>query len=389
MRLHSKKTIINYAPEGSPPKIEKNRINISLYIYLVILTILVFYMFYVFYTKILYVKFVGFVEIPKIVVKAYTDETVDKILVKKGSVVKVGQPLFSVKHPFETRLPVTVRLNLETQLDNLKTKLKTVRISLKRINSQEIIRIDNQIESIKAQLISKESFLKTLNNLIKANWALEKNNRLLELSTLNPNAFANAKLNIQNIKATIAFLKASLWGLKKERRGLVELVRNDLLSKENLLKNNIAILENELNKLNSQVVKTEISDVVRSQLNGRVVEINVYSHQGVAKGDSLAVIVPHTKNTRILLYSGIKKLKYLKKGLKLNLILSNDIVLHGKLIDIHSVALKYQPKLSKDYWPLESPVVGVVELINPPNDLISLDGVKVKAVIGRKVWSIF
>ena len=210
MRLHSKKTIINYAPEGSPPKIEKNRINISLYIYLAILTILVFYMFYVFYTKILYVKFVGFVEIPKFVVKAYADETVDKILVKKGSVVKVGQPLFSVKHPFEARLPVTVRLNLETQLDNLKTKLKTVEISLKRINSQEIIRIDSQIESTKAQLIAKESFLRTLNNLIKANWALEKNNRLLELSTLNPNAFANAKLNIQNIKATIAFLKASL-----------------------------------------------------------------------------------------------------------------------------------------------------------------------------------
>ncbi len=389
MRLHNRRTIINYAPEGIPPKTERNRISISFYIYIIILTIFVFYMFYVFYTKIIYVKFAGFVEIPKVVVKAHIDETVDKILVKDGSAVREGQPLFSVRYPFETRLPVTVKLNLNTQLENLKIKLKTIKTSLKRINSPEIIRIDNQIETIKSQIILKESLLKTMNNLIKTSRVLEKNNRLLELSTLNPNVFVNAKLNIESMKATIASLKASLWSLKKERRNFVELARSDLSDKEKLLKNNIAILEDELNKLNSQIFKTEISDVVRSQIKGRVVEVDVYPHQNVTKGDSLAVIVPHTKNMRILLYSGIKKLKYLKKGLELNLILYDDTVLHGKLIDVYSAALKYQSKLTKDYWPLESPVVGVVELKDPPENLISLDGVKVKVVIGRKIWSIF
>ncbi len=389
MKLHSRKTVINYVPEGSPPKAERTKINIALYLYISALILLFIYILYILYTKIRYVEFSGFIQVPKVVVKTYKDGVVDKIFVRNGLMVKRGEPLFSIKYSVETRLPISARLNLQTQLDNLRVKLNTVEASLKHINTPDILRIDGQISSVKAQIISKEGLLNALKKMVLKSKELNRTGRLLELSTINPDSLGNLELNIERLKATILSLKSTLISLKEERRVLEEAERGGLLLKERSLKKSISFLEDELKRVSGTVFKTEMVDVVKSQLNGRVLYINVVPHQNVFKGDSLAVIVPDAVRVKFILVAGQKKLKYLKRGLGLNLILPDGRELHGKLVNISSLALKYQPKLAREYWPLASPVVGEIDVENPPKDLVDLDGVKVKAVIERKIWNIF
>ncbi len=389
MRLHSRKTIINYVPEGNPPKAERTRINIALYLYITALILLFLYIFYIIYTKLRYVEFTGFIQVPKVVVKTHKDGVVDKIFVKNGLAVKKGEPLFSIKYSVETTLPISVRLNLRTRLDDLKVKLNAVEDTLKHINTPDILKLKSQINSIKAQIVSKESLLKAMQRMIWKNKELNRTSRLLELSPVNPGSLESIKLNIERLKATIASLKSTLKSLEDEKRSLEEIERRSLLFKERSLKRNITLLERELKQIGGTVFKTEVENVVKSQLNGKVLEVNVVPHQSVAKGDSLAVIIPDKVKVKFLLVAGQKKLKYLKKGLKLSLVLHDGRELSGKIVDIYSSASGYQPKLTKDYWPLFSPIVGEVEIRKPPDDLYVLDGVKVKAFVGRKIWNIF
>ena len=389
MRLHSRKTVINYVPEGSPPKAERTRINIALYLYITALILLFLYILYIIYTKLRYVEFSGFIQVPKVVVKTHKDGVVDKIFVKNGLAVKKGEPLFSIKYSIETTLPISARLNLRTRLDDLKVKLNAVEVSLKHINTPDILRLKSQINSIKAQILSKEGLLKAMQKMVWQNRELNRTDRILELSTVNPDGLGSIKLNIERLKAALASLKSTLKSLEQERKSLEEAERASLLFRERSLKRSISLLKGELKQIGGTVFKTEVEDVVKSQLNGKVLEVNVVPHQSVAKGDSLAVIIPDKVKVKFLLVAGQKKLKYLKKGLKLSLVLPDGRELSGKLIDIYSSASKYQPKLAKDYWPLPSPVVGVINVVNPPEDLFELDGVKVKVIIERKIWSIF
>ena len=113
---------------GSPPKAEKTRINIALYLYITALTLSFLYILYIIYTKLRYVEFSGFIQVPKVVVKTHKDGVVDKIFVKNGLAVKKGEPLFSIKYSIETTLPISARLNLRTRLDDLKVKLNAVEV---------------------------------------------------------------------------------------------------------------------------------------------------------------------------------------------------------------------------------------------------------------------
>ena len=389
MRLHSSKTIINYIPEGNPPKNERTRINIALYLYIAGLVLLSLYILYIIYTKIRYVEFTGFIQVPKVVVKTYKDGVVDKIFVKSGLMVKKGEPLFSIKYSVETKLPISVKLNLQSQLDNLRVKLNAIEASLKHINTPDILRINGQIRSVKAQIIFKEGLLKSMQKMVSEKSEFKRTSTLLELSTVNPDSLDTMRLNIERLKATIFTLKSTLKSLEEERRNLEKIKRNDLLLKERTLRKNISLLEEELGKINSAVFKIEAEDIIKSQLNGRILGIDVFPHQSVMSGDSLAVVIPYAVKIKFFLVTGQKKLKYLKKGVGLNLILPDSRELHGRLVDINSAALKYQPKLKREYWPLASPVIGEIEVKNPPKDLVGLDGVKIKAVIERKIWSIF
>ena len=389
MRLHNRKTIINYVPEGNPPKSDRTRVNIALYLYVTVLILLFLYIIYIIYTKLRYVEFTGFIQVPKVVVKTHKDGVADKIFVKNGMAVKKGEPLFSIKYSVETTLPISARLNVRTRLDDLRVKLNAVEVNLKHINTPDILRLKSQINSIKAQIISKEGLLKAMQKMVLQNRELNRTDRLLELSTVNPDSLGSIKLNIERLKATLASLKSTLKSLEQERKSLEEAERASLLFRERSLKRSISLLKGELKQMGGTVFKTEVEDVVRAQLNGKVLEVNVVPHQSVAKGDSLAVIIPDKIKVKFLLVAGQKKLKYLKKGLKLSLVLPDGRELSGKLIDIYSSASKYQPKLTKNYWPLPSPVVGVINVENSPKELFDLDGVKIKAVIERKIWSIF
>lgn len=389
MKLHSRKTIINYVPEGKPPKVERTKINIALYLYITGLILLFLYILYIVYTKLRYVEFTGFIQVPKVVVRTYKDGVVDKIFVKNGLVVKRGEPLFSIRYTVETSVPVSARLNLRTRLDDLKVKLNAVEANLKYINTPDILRIRSEINSIKAQIISRESLLRAMQRMVWQSREFDRTSKLLELSTVSPDNIGNLALNIERLRATIASLKLTLKSLEDERKDLEETERRGLLFKKRSLKMNISFLERELKQMSGAVYKAEVVDTVSSQLNGKVLEVNVVPHQSVRKGDSLAVIIPYEMKIKFLLVAGQKKLKYLKKGLKLSLVLPDGRELYGRVVDIYSIASEYQPKLTKEYWPLPSPVIGVIDVDNPPEDLDSLDGVKVKAVIERKIWSIF
>ncbi len=389
MRLHNRKTIINYVPEGNPPKSDRTRVNIALYLYVTVLILLFLYIIYIIYTKLRYVEFTGFIQVPKVVVKTHKDGVADKIFVKNGMAVKKGEPLFSIKYSVETTLPISARLNVRTRLDDLRVKLNAVEVNLKHINTPDILRLKSQINSIKAQIISKEGLLKAMQKMVLQNRELNRTDRLLELSTVNPDSLGSIKLNIERLKTALASLKSTLRSLEQERKSLENAERASLLFRERSLKRSISLLKGELKQMGGTVFKTEVEDVVRAQLNGKVLEVNVVPHQSVAKGDSLAVIIPDKIKVKFLLVAGQKKLKYLKKGLKLSLVLPDGRELSGKLIDIYSSASKYQPKLTKNYWPLPSPVVGVINVENSPKELFDLDGVKIKAVIERKIWSIF
>ena len=389
MRLHSKKTVINYAPEGTPPKSERKKINIALYLYIFGLILFSLYVTYIIYTKIVYVEFSGFVQVPKVVVKSYKDAIVDKTYVKNGLPVKAGDPLFSIKYSVETKLPISARYNLRAQLDTLKMRLNTVEAKLKYITSPDILRITEQISSLKAEIISKESLLKAMQRMVWEKRELGRRSVPLELSTINPNDLGDIKLKIERLKATLPSLRLNLNSLEKERRDLVTMIKNGLLFKKRAIKKNISMLNDELAKMDSTVLKTDVEDIVKSKINGKISEINIVPHQSVVKGDSLAVIIPDTAKIQFVLLAGQKKLKYLHKDIELTLILADGRELDGKLVDIHSAALKYQPELTSKYWPLSSPIVGEIEVKDPPSDLTLFDGLKIKAIVERKLWNIF
>lgn len=389
MKLHSRKTVINYAPEGSPPKSERKKINIALYLYIFGLILFSLYIVYVIYAKIKYVEFTGFIQVPKVVVKSYKDGVVDKIFVKNGLSVEEGESLFSIKYSFETKIPLSARLNLERHLDNLRVKLNTIEAKLMYISTPDILRINGEISSAKAQIISKESLLKALKKIILEKREFERTSKPLELSTINPDNLENMKLRIERLKAIILSLKSSLESLEDERRKLEEITKKGLLFRKRSLKKSISLLENELKRRKSSILEKDFKEIIKSKLKGRILQITVTPNQSVVKGDSLAVIIPDTLKIRFLIFSGQKKLKYLQKGVEPTLILADGRELHGKLVDLRSAALTYQPKVTKKYWPVPPPVIGEIKVKNPPQDLAVLDGLKIKVIVERKIWDIF
>ncbi|WP_456457526.1 HlyD family secretion protein [Nitratifractor sp.] len=389
MKLHNRKTVINYAPEGTPPKSQRKKINIALYLYIIGLIIFSLYILNILYSKIKYIEFSGYIQVPKVIVMSYKDSIVDKIFIKNGLPVKKGEPLFSIKYSTETKSPISVKLNLQAHLDNLKVKLNSIEEKLNYINTPDILRINGQISSLKAEIVSKKSYLKALQKILLEKKELERTSKPLELSTINPDIFENMKFRIENIKATILSLESTLKSLEEERDRLEKIVRNGLLFKKKTVQKSISLLENELKKVSSPVFQADINDIIKSKVNGRVLQVNVSPKQSIAKGDSLAVILPDRVKIKFLLFSGQKKLIYLHKGVPITLLLSDGRELEGKLVDIYSAALRYQPKLTKKYWPTPSPLVGEIEVKNPPKNLVVLDGLKIKAVIERKIWNIF
>lgn len=389
MRLRSKKTLLNYAPEGTPPMSERKKINIALYLYIVALVLFSTYVLFIVYTKIRYEEYTGFIHVPKVVVKTYGDGIVEKVFAKNGMKVNEGQPLFLIKYPAVRKLPVSAKYRFRLELDNLRFKLNSVEAKLKHISNPDILRIDREISSVYVQIVSRKSMLKALERLLVKKRELGRTSKPLELSTIDPNILDNMQLRIERLKATILSLESALKSLKNWRKRLIEMARNNLILKEKTLKKNIELLATDLKSISRPVLETDLEEPVKSQISGRVVQLAVTPDQSVVKGDSLAVIVPDQAKIKFLLFAGQKRIKYLQKGIELTLILADDRELRGTLVDIHTAALTYQPKLTKRYWPSPSPVEGEIEVKNPPKDLVLLDGLKIKAVVERKLWNIF
>jgi biotin carboxyl carrier protein len=368
-------------PEEEPQK--PKGAKLSIYIYFFLISLVVLYIIFIMFKKTYYIKITGFIKTDKAILQSDNMGIVNNVYIKEGKIVKKGQPIASITYYIKGITPLTLPLTLTEKLYYAKAEFQNIEQQLKNPNTPQILQLINKIQNLKVLIQSKKLEYNLLNKQINNNRKNIQISRLLELSTIDPSTIEKNKLNIESLQMQISQLSKNLKLLKKEKEIYVNNHIKNLESKKIQLKKEITFLENMLNSSKDSEIQTKVESIIRSPIKGKVLKVFVKNDIAVDRNTAIAVIAPIAKTTYFYLYSNAKSINYFKKGKKITILLPDREIINGTISSVYSAAIKYPTELSKNYWPIPSPIVIQVKINKIPERWVNLDGVKVKAILKR------
>ncbi|TCK06525.1 HlyD family secretion protein [Phorcysia thermohydrogeniphila] len=392
MKLRNRRSYLNYVPEGEPPVSRKR--TVAFYIYLIFVLSVAAYAIYLIYENFLYVEVSGYLEVPKSVVSCQKSGVVERLYVKEGQRVSRGELLALVSSSYEVKGSPFRTVSLEREIGERKLELERVLRALEALRSKssvdlsvlipELLEVERKIKLTEASLKEKRRELLQLEKLITYREKEERESRLLELSTINAEELLKEKAQLSSLKGEIDLLREELKALEEEKRRLIRAKERELSIRVNELKKEIDVLNSALRSLKVPLRTVKLKVEVRSPVSGKV--IKVLSREGfpVSSGKPLMVIVPSGSRVYVTLFCSPKKAIYFSKGSEVKLILPDGREVTGKVLEKYSAALPYAEELTKEYWPVTSPVRIEVQVDALYGELWEkLDGIKVKARVRK------
>jgi multidrug resistance efflux pump len=392
MKLRNRRSYLNYVPEGEPPVSRKR--TVAFYIYLLFILSVATYAIYLIYENLFYLEVSGYLEIPKVVVSSKRDGVLEHLYVKEGEEVNRGELLALVSSSYEVKTSPFRALNVEEEINRKELELERVLRALDVLKSKDslelsvfipgLLELEKNIKLTEVSLKEKRRELAQLKSFIDYMEKRERENRLLELSTVEVGELFKKKAQVSSLERELNFLQEKLKTLEEEKKRLISTKERELSLRAGELKREIESLRLALKALKVPLKTVKLDVEVRTPVSGKVIKVLSRESYPVSSGKPLLVILPKDGKVYVTLYCSPKKAVYFKRGSKIKLVLPDGKEVTGKVLQQYSAALPYTDKLKKEYWPVTSPVRIEVEVDALYGGLWEmLDGVKVKARVKK------